>query len=91
MSFAAFSMHFMLGQNTPKLYHDMTIDWEWLKGRKCIFGCTVFLTYTCYSGVSNKRSPMLINFEKFFQGLRSFLQGVRLLVLTKVFFQEGLL
>ena len=44
-----------------------------------------------YSGVSNKRSPTLIDFEEFFQGLRSYLQGVRLLVLTKGFFQEGLL
>ena len=39
-----------------------------------------------YSGVSNKRSPMLIDFEEFFQGLRSYLQGVRLLVVTKSLF-----
>ena len=40
-----------------------------------------------YSGVSNKRSPTLINFKEFFQGLRSYLEGVCLLVLTKYFLQ----
>ena len=40
-----------------------------------------------YSRVSNKRSPTLINFEKFFQGLRSYLKGVCLLVLIKFFLQ----
>ena len=44
--------------------------------------------YMKYSGVSNKRSPTLINFEEFFQGLRSYLEGVRLLILTKGFFLE---
>lgn len=49
------------------------------------------ITKFMYSGVSNKRSPTLIDFEEFFQGLRSYLKGVLLLVLTKSFYQEDLL
>ena len=40
-----------------------------------------------YSKVPNKRSATFINFRKIFQGLRSYLEGVRLLVLTKYFLQ----
>ena len=40
-----------------------------------------------YSKVPNKRGAMFINFRKIFQGLRSYLEGVRLLFLTKCFFQ----
>ena len=38
-----------------------------------------------YSEVPNKSSTMLIDFRKIFQGLRSYLEGVRLLVLIKCF------
>ena len=40
-----------------------------------------------YSKVPNKRSAMFINLRKIFQGLRSYLEGVRLLVLIKCFLQ----
>ena len=40
-----------------------------------------------YSEVPNKSSAMLIDFRKIFQGLRSYLEGVRLLVLIKYFLQ----
>ena len=40
-----------------------------------------------YSKVPNKRSATFINFRKIFQGLRSYLEGVRLLVFTKFFLQ----
>ena len=40
-----------------------------------------------YSKVPNKRGATFINFRKIFQGLRSYLEGVRLLALTKYFFQ----
>ena len=42
---------------------------------------------TNYSKVPNKRGATFINFRKIFQGLRSYLEGVRLLVLTKYFLQ----
>ena len=41
----------------------------------------------CYSKVPNKRSATFINLRKIFQGLRSYLEGVRLLVLIKCFLQ----
>ena len=40
-----------------------------------------------YSKVPNKRSATFINLRKIFQGLRSYLEGVRLLVLIKCFLQ----
>ena len=40
-----------------------------------------------YSKVPNKRSATFIDFRKIFQGLRSYLEGVRLLVLIKCFLQ----
>ena len=40
-----------------------------------------------YSEVPNKSSAMLIDFRKIFQGLRSYLEGVRLLVLINCFLQ----
>ena len=40
-----------------------------------------------YSKVPNKRGATFIDFRKIFQGLRSYLEGVRLLVLTKYFLQ----
>ena len=40
-----------------------------------------------YSKVPNKRSATFINLRKIFQGLRSYLEGVRLLVLIKFFLQ----
>ena len=39
-----------------------------------------------YSRVPNKRGATLINFGKIFQGLRSYLEGIRLLILTKYLF-----
>ena len=36
-----------------------------------------------YSRVSNKRRPTFINFWSFFQGLRSYLGGLHLLIFTK--------
>ena len=44
-------------------------------------------TKALYSKVPNKRSATFINFRKIFQGLRSYLEGVRLSVLTKYFLQ----
>ena len=38
-----------------------------------------------YSKVPNKRSATFINFRKIFQGIRSYLEGVRLLVSIKCF------
>ena len=40
-----------------------------------------------YSKGPNKRSATFINLRKIFQGLRSYLEGVRLLVLIKCFLQ----
>ena len=40
-----------------------------------------------YSKVPNKRGATFINYRKNFQGLCSYLEGVRLLVLTKYFLQ----
>ena len=37
--------------------------------------------------VPNKRSATFIDFRNFFQGLRSYLKGIHLLVLTKCFLQ----
>ena len=52
---------------------------------------TIIGAFTCsihkYSKVPNKRSATFINFRKIFQGLRSYLEGVRLSVLTKYFLQ----
>ena len=39
-----------------------------------------------YSRIPNKRGATLINFGKNFQGLRSYLEGIRLLILTKYLF-----
>ena len=46
-------------------------------------------TIAGYSKVPNKRSATFIDFRDFFQGLRSYLEGVRLLILTKYFFQKN--
>ena len=43
--------------------------------------------YFRYSKVPNKHSTTFINFRKIFQGLSSYLEGVRSLFLTKCFFQ----
>ena len=48
----------------------------------------VCLSWCLYSKVPNKRNVTFINFRKIFQGLRSFLEGVRLSFLTKCFFQD---
>ena len=48
----------------------------WVLSKKYLIG---------YSKVPNKRSATFINFRKIFQGLRSYLEGVRLSVLTKYF------
>ena len=47
----------------------------------------VAINFFEYSKVPNKRSATFINLRKIFQGLRSYLEGVRLLVLTKYFLQ----
>ena len=47
----------------------------------------ILRTFRVYSKVPNKRGATFINFRKIFQGLRSYLEGVRLLVLTKYFLQ----
>ena len=46
-------------------------------------------SYIKYSKVPNKRSATFINFRDFFQGLRSYLEGVRLFILTKYFSKEN--
>ena len=42
-----------------------------------------------YSKGPNKRSATFINHRKIFQGLRSYWEGVRLLVLIKYFLQDS--
>ena len=48
----------------------------------------VIITFEDYSRVSNKCRPTFINFWRFFQGLRSYLGGLRLLILTKTFHEN---
>ena len=47
----------------------------------------VAINFFEYPKVPNKRSATFINLRKIFQGLRSYLEGVRLLVLIKCFLQ----
>ena len=54
----------------------------------CVSSGMVLNIQKGYSGVSNKRRPTFINFWSFFQGLRSYLGGLRLLILTKTFSQN---
>ena len=45
-----------------------------------------FFPVNCmYSRVPNKHRPTFINYGSFFQGLRSYLRGLRLLILTNFF------
>ena len=49
--------------------------------------CLLSDSYYKYSKVPNKRGATFINYRKKFQGLRSYLEGVRLSVLIKFFLQ----
>ena len=54
---------------------------------KSAFMTLYFVVSGRYSKVPNKRSATIINLRKIFQGLRSYLEGLRLLVLIKCFLQ----
>ena len=50
--------------------------------------CASFVTGLLnYSKILDRRSATFISFRKIFQGLRSYLEGVHLLFLTKCFFR----
>ena len=59
----------------------------WLPPNRVVEGKIVILKVSTYSKVPNKRSATFIKFRQIFQGLRSYLEGVRLLVLTECFLQ----